>query len=105
MIINVVTTVDKRETLERIGRALLERRLVACLQVIGPIRSTYWWNGRLDEAEEWIGVMKTRRDLYGEVEKAIQALHPYEVPEIMAVEAESALSLYQKWVFDETSSL
>jgi uncharacterized protein involved in tolerance to divalent cations len=55
MTMSVITTVDKRETLEKMGRSLLERRLVACLQVIGPIKSTYWWEGRLEETEEWIG--------------------------------------------------
>ena len=78
MMINVITSVDGREALEKIGRRLLEKKLVACLQIIGPVRSVYWWKGRLEEAEEWIGVMKTRRELYGEVEEEIRALHPYE---------------------------
>jgi periplasmic divalent cation tolerance protein len=101
--INVITTVDKRETLERIGRQLLESRLVACVQVIGPIRSTYRWNGRIEEAEEWMGVMKTRDELYDEVERELRAIHPYEVPEIVAVRAERVFEAYGKWVVEETS--
>ena len=102
--INVITSVDGREALEKIGRRLLEKKLVACLQMIGPVRSVYWWKGRLEEAEEWIGVMKTRRELYGEVEKEIRALHPYETPQIEAIEAVSVLPAYEGWLIDETSS-
>jgi periplasmic divalent cation tolerance protein len=102
--INVITTVDSRETLEKIGRLLLEKRLVACLQIIGPVRSIYWWKGRLEEAEEWIGIMKTRRELYFDVEKEIRALHPYEVPQIEAIDAVSVLPVYERWLIDETSA-
>jgi periplasmic divalent cation tolerance protein len=102
MVINVVTTVDARETLERIGRVLLEKRLVACIQIAGPIKSRYWWKGDIEEAEEWMGIMKTRSELYDEVEKEIVKLHPYEVPEIMAVEATSVLFAYERWVVEET---
>jgi len=101
-IINVVTTVDGREALERIGRSLLERRLIACLQVVGPIKSLYWWKGSIEDAEEWIGIMKTRPELYDQVEKEIRALHPYDVPEIMAIEAEKVSDSYGKWVVAET---
>ena len=101
-IINVITTMDKREGLERMGRSLLERRLVACLQVVGPIKSLYWWKGSIEEAEEWMAVMKTRRELYGQVEKEIKALHPYDVPEIMAVEVAAMSEAYGKWVVAET---
>jgi len=100
--INVVVTIDSKETLEKIGRLLLEKRLVACLQIIGPARSLYWWKGRLEEAEEWIGVMKTRRGLYGDVEREIRALHPYEVPQIEAIEAISVLPAYERWLIEET---
>lgn len=100
--INVVTTAPHRETLDKIGRVLLEKRLVACLQILGPIKSTYWWKGRLEEAEEWTAIMKTRRDLYEEVEREIKALHPYEVPQIEALEASGVLPAYERWVTDET---
>ena len=101
-IINVITTADGREALERIGRSLLERRLVACLQVVGPIKSFYWWKGSIEEAEEWMAIMKTRGELYEQVEKEIRALHPYDVPEIMAVEAQRVSEAYEKWVAAET---
>lgn len=101
--INIITTTDSRETLEDMGRALLEKRLIACIQIVGPIKSMYWWKGRLQEAEEWMGIMKTRDELYGEVEKEIKSLHPYEVPEIEAVKADKTLDAYGRWVVEETS--
>jgi periplasmic divalent cation tolerance protein len=102
MIVSVVTTVDKRETLEEMGRILMEKRLVACVQIVGPIKSMYWWKGSIEEAEEWIGIMKTRSERYDEVEKEVRALHPYDVPEIMALETRGILPVYEKWVLDET---
>jgi periplasmic divalent cation tolerance protein len=102
MVISVSTTVDKREVLEQIGRILLKKRLVACVQISGPVKSMYWWRGRLEEADEWIGVMKTRGELYSEVEKEVRALHPYDVPEIVAVEVRNLSQAYEKWVIDET---
>jgi periplasmic divalent cation tolerance protein len=102
MIVSIVTTVDSRETLEKIGRDLLERRLVACIQVVGPVRSSYWWKGRLEEAEEWLGIFKTRRDLSKIVERELEALHPYEVPEIAVMEIDRVLPSYEKWVIEET---
>jgi periplasmic divalent cation tolerance protein len=99
----VSTTADKREALERIGRRLLEKRLVACIQIGGPIKSIYWWKGALEEVEEWVATMKTRKELYDQVEREVRALHPYEVPEIVAVEAENVLAEYEGWVLEETA--
>jgi periplasmic divalent cation tolerance protein len=93
--INVITTAAARQT--------LEKRLVSCIQIIGPIASTYWWRGRIEEAEEFMGIMKTRRDLYADVEREIRRLHPYELPQIEAVEAAFVLPEYARWVVDETA--
>ncbi len=102
--ITIITTVDNRETLEGMGRELLAKRLVACMQIIGPIKSIYRWKGRLEEAEEWMGLMKTQESLYEEVEKEIRRLHPYEVPEIAAVDSRRVLPAYAQWVVDETTT-
>ncbi len=101
--INVITTLDNRETLEKIGRFLLEKKLVACLQIVGPVRSVYWWKGRIEEADEWMGIMKTRREFYPAVESEIKALHPYEAPQIEAVEATEVFGAYGRWLADVTS--
>lgn len=101
-IITITTTADSREVLEKIGRHLLAERLIACIQVVGPIKSLYWWRGNIEEADEFLGIMKSRKSLYAQVETAIRSLHPYEVPEIVAVELMGVLPAYDKWVRDET---
>jgi periplasmic divalent cation tolerance protein len=101
-IITVVTTLDNRDLLERIGRHLLEARLIACMQIVGPIKSTYWWKGRIEEAEEWIGLMKTGVERWGKVEEEIGRLHPYETPQILSLEIARVLPAYREWVLRET---
>ena len=103
VLISVVTTVDSKETLDLIGKTLLEKRLIACMQVTGPIESTYWWNGTLEKTQEWLGIMKTTSELYKSVEDAIREVHPYEIPEIMAFETKNVYPAYHDWVMAETS--
>jgi periplasmic divalent cation tolerance protein len=102
-IIQIVTTIDDREAAKRLGRRLVDERLVACCQVVGPILSIYRWKGTVEETDEWYCVMKTRPSLYRQVEEAIKALHPYEVPEIIAMTVSGALPDYAMWVETETS--
>ncbi|MDD3844895.1 MAG: divalent-cation tolerance protein CutA [Syntrophorhabdaceae bacterium] len=101
-IIQIVTTIDNREAAERLGRHLIDERLVACCQILGPIRSIYRWKGNVEETDEWCCVMKTRPSLYRQAEEAIRNLHPYEVPEIIAMTVNNALPDYARWVEAET---
>jgi len=103
-IITITTTTDGREALESIGRHLLAKRLIACIQIVGPIKSLYWWKGHVEEADEWRGIMKSRKSLYAQVEAEIRGLHPYEVPEIVAAELSAALPAYDNWVRAETGA-
>ncbi len=96
--IQVVTTVAHRQDAERIARGLVERRLAACVQVVGPIASTYWWQGRIETAEEWQCWAKSRGSLYDEIERSIRELHPYEVPEILAVPVLAGGADYLAWL-------
>ena len=100
--IQVVTTTEHRADAERIARALVEERLAACVQVTGPITSTYRWHGKIETAQEWQCWAKSRRDLYNEVEQAIRRLHPYEVPEILAMPILAGSADYLKWLREET---
>lgn len=102
-IIQIVTTIDDREAAGRLGRRLVDERLVACCQVVGPIRSIYRWKGNVEETDEWYCVMKTMPSLYRQVEEAIRRLHPYEVPEIVATPVSAALPDYARWVQAQTS--
>lgn len=102
-ILHITTTADKKETVETIGRSLVERRLASCAQIMGPIKSIYRWKGNVKETEEWVCVIKSRKSLYEKIEEEIRRLHPYELPEILAVGIENALPAYVKWVLDETA--
>ena len=96
--IQVVTTTETREDAEKIAKALVEKRLAACAQLVGPIVSTYWWKENIETAEEWQCIIKSKKSLYGEVEKAIKMLHPYETPEIIALPIVSGSDDYLEWL-------
>jgi periplasmic divalent cation tolerance protein len=101
--IQVMTTVDDAEGAQRIADALVGARLAACVQIIGPIASTYWWQGEINSAQEWLCLAKTRADLYAEVEAAIRAAHSYDVPEILALPIVAGSDGYLGWVDAELS--
>lgn len=96
--VQVVTTVQRREDAQRLARELVQRRLAGCAQVLGPIESVYHWQGRIETAEEWQVLFKTRRDLYPALDAALGELHPYDVPEILAVPVVEASPAYLDWL-------
>lgn len=102
--VQVVTTTATKQDAERIGTAVLERRLAACVQIAGPISSSYWWQGTLETAEEWWCVMKSRGDLFAELERAIRSVHPYEEPEILAIPVVEGSQGYLNWLDRELRS-
>ncbi len=96
--IQVITTTDSREEADRIAERLVNERLAGCVQVVGPIRSRYRWKGEVEEAEEWLCIAKTKRDLYSEVEAAVRRVHSYEVPEILGVPVVEGSKSYLDWL-------
>jgi periplasmic divalent cation tolerance protein len=96
--IQVLTTVESEAEAERISSALVERRLAACVQVLGPIASRYRWQGKVEEAREWQCLAKTEAARYGEVEAAIRELHSYEEPEIVATPIVAGSRGYLDWI-------
>jgi periplasmic divalent cation tolerance protein len=96
--LQVTTTIDSEAAAERIAAALVERGLAACVQVLGPIASTYRWQGEVERAREWICVAKTTTARYPEVEAAIRELHAYEEPEIVATAIVAGSSGYLDWI-------
>ncbi len=96
--LQVLTTVASEEEAERLGAALVERRLAACVQVVGPISSRYRWRGEVETAREWICLAKTEASRYPEVEAAIGELHSYEEPEIVATPIVAGSSGYLAWI-------
>jgi periplasmic divalent cation tolerance protein len=98
--VQVLTTAGSEEEAERIASALLDRRLVACVQVIGPITSRYRWQGELEIATEWQCLAKTEAAVYATVEEAIREVHSYDEPEIIATPITAGSPGYLNWVSD-----
>jgi periplasmic divalent cation tolerance protein len=103
-IIQVTTTTESKEDADRIATTLVDRRLAACAQVSGPIESVYWWKEEVDRSQEWVCSVKTRHELYALVEDSIHQLHPYEVPEIIAVPVVAGSRAYLQWVEDQVKA-
>ncbi len=102
--VQVMTAAGSEEEAERVAAALVERRLAACVQVVGPVRSTYRWQGSVESAREWLCLAKTTAERYPEVEAAIRELHSYEEPEIVAIPIVAGSTGYLAWV-DESVAL
>lgn len=96
----VMTTVSDRADAERIAAALVAKQLAACVQVSGPIESTFRWKGQIEVSQEWMCAIKTRRDCYGDVERAIREIHSYQQPEIIAVPVVAGSESYLAWLSD-----
>jgi periplasmic divalent cation tolerance protein len=96
--LQVFATLPDEQQAGRLARALVERRLAACVQVIGPVASTYRWQGSVESAQEWLCLLKTTRDRYPELEAAVLELHPYDTPELVAVPLVEGSRRYLDWL-------
>jgi periplasmic divalent cation tolerance protein len=96
----VLTALDKRRLAQRIADILVEQRLAACVQISGPVTSTYRWQGNIEKTREYLVLAKTTRALYPAVEKAIKALHTYQAPEIVALPVAAGGKDYLAWLAD-----
>jgi periplasmic divalent cation tolerance protein len=94
----VLSSVGTAEDAARIARALVERRLAACVNVLPGVRSWYRWKGAVEEDEERLLVIKTRRDRFEALREALVALHPYELPEAIAFPVEAGHAPYLAWL-------
>ncbi len=99
--IQVITTTATHDEAEIIGRALVEQHLAACSQIIGPITSIYRWEGQIETSQEYQCWAKSRRELFERIEAAIRRLHPYQVPEILAVPIATGSESYLQWLEGE----
>ena len=96
--LQVSTTFETRTDAERIARELVETRLAACVQIVGPIESTYHWQGRVEVSQEWLCLIKTAASRYSELERTLTMLHPYDNPEIIAVAIAAGSEKYLTWL-------
>jgi periplasmic divalent cation tolerance protein len=99
--IQVVTTVAQKEEAQALAEAVLEQRLGACVQIVGPITSMYWWDDDIDKSTEFMCIIKSRQDKFKELEKAIKAVHSYDVPEIVALSFTTGSKDYLGWLDGE----
>jgi len=102
-LLQVITAVPDRSSADKIAGLVVEKRLAACAQVIGPITSTYWWEGKIETAAEWLCLIKTTRRCYDPLEQAIRGVHPYQVAEIVALPLVAGSASYLAWVDAEVS--
>jgi periplasmic divalent cation tolerance protein len=99
--IQVMTTVAQKEEAQALAEAVLEQRLGACVQIVGPITSMYWWEDDIDKSSEYLCIIKSRKDKFKELEKAIKAAHSYEIPEILATPITAGSKEYFGWLDNE----
>jgi periplasmic divalent cation tolerance protein len=94
----VFTTAGSRDEAQKIARALVERKLAACVNIVPQIQSIYRWSEGVEEAEEWLLVIKTTAPAFGRVRDVIAELHSYDLPECICVGVEDGSAGYLKWI-------
>ncbi len=101
----VLITTPTKEIGEQIADVLLDNKLAACVNLISPIRSWYIWEGRTNSDEETLLIVKTRADLFtNQIIPVVRAVHPYEVPEIIALPIVMGSADYLEWIEETTSN-
>ena len=99
--IQTVTTTPTQADAEKIAQSLVEKRLAACVQIVGPITSVYRWQGKIETAQEWQCLIKSRQEFYERIDAAIRQLHPYLVPEIISLPIVTGSEAYLRWIDEE----
>lgn len=100
----VLCTFPDKATAQRVATALVEQRLAACVNLLPAIDSIYRWEGRIESACEVLALIKTTAEACPQLESKLKELHPYEVPEIVALPVERAEAVYAKWVAEMTNA-
>jgi periplasmic divalent cation tolerance protein len=98
----VLVTAGSAEEAQRIGRALVTEQLAGCVNVVGPIRSIYRWQGAVEEAEERLLIIKARAADLAALEARVRALHSYDVPEVLALPVTAGSEDYLAWLAGAT---
>ena len=98
----VIVTAPSEATAEQLAQALVQDRLAACVQVLPGVTSFYRWEGKLEKSDEWLMLIKTTRKNLSELTARLESMHPYEVPEVVALEVVGGADRYLGWVEEET---
>ncbi|MEI6349628.1 MAG: divalent-cation tolerance protein CutA [Verrucomicrobiota bacterium] len=99
----VFSTFPDAETALRIGRTLVEERCAACVNLLPGVESVYWWRGGVETGTEVLAIFKTNEAGYPKLQSRLKELHPYELPEIVAVQPWGGLPSYLQWVLRENA--
>ena len=100
----VLCTFPTVEAARQIGTLLVEKQLAACVNLVPTIESIYRWQGKLESTAETLAIFKTSDAAYPDFERELSALHPYDVPEIIAIEPTAVAETYAKWILGETTN-
>lgn len=98
MFLQVQFSIHNKEIAYDVAQKLVENNLAACVQIVGPIRSVYFWNDKIEEGEEYLCLAKTTNERYQELEILVKSLHPYDVPEIIATTITKGSADYLNWI-------
>ncbi len=98
----ILTTTGSHEEAGKIARALVERSLAACVNIVPRIESVYRWQGKVETAEEWLLLIKTQADLFERVRDAVKELHSYDLPECVMLEVSAGSQEYLDWIDKNT---
>lgn len=100
----VLCTFPSVEKARQIGTVLVETQLAACVNLIPAIQSIYRWEGKVEEQEEVLALFKTTTARYSELQQVVTEMHPYEIPELIALDLSAGLPVYLQWVLSSTQS-
>ncbi len=102
-ILVILVSAPSEEVAQQIGKTLVERKLAACVSILPKIHSIYSWKGALEQEEEALLLIKTTDERYDALELTVSELHPYETPEILALQSTKGLEQYCRWVEEQTA--
>ena len=94
----VLTTLPTRAQARRISQLVLRNKLAACINVIGPVESSFWWDDKIDRAKEWLLLIKTRASHFARLRRFLEKNHPYSVPEIVGLPMMRGNTPYLNWI-------
>lgn len=103
-IVVFVTAKDKQEA-QKIARRLVEDKLIACANIVDGVKSVFWWQGKTDEADETLLIMKSEKRLFKKIAAAVKALHSYDLPEVIALPIVDGSADYLKWMKESLSRI
>lgn len=102
MFIIVFITCANKAQAQKIAQALIKDKLAACVNLVNPINSLFWWQGKVDSSKETLLIIKTKKKLFGRLEKLVSGLHSYDVPEIIALPIVNGSKKYLSWINEST---